>query len=132
MCTNCRIFNALDNETFRPLEIFAVARQRFYRPRRHTAVKLTGIGEALVEQRFGPKNAKIGQRAPPKKHAICSNKTIIAYPYRLRGLPILFDVDTVSHDLRVKSGEGREPADGDRVCAIKQVTVGDGRVFADD
>jgi len=132
VCTNCRIFNALDNETFRPLKIFAVARQRFYRPRRDAAVKLIGIGEVFVEQRFRAENAKVRQCASAEQDAIGPDKTIIAYAYRLGGLPILFDVDAMSDDLRMKSGECREPADGNRIRAIKQVTVGDGRVLAKD
>ena len=84
MCTNCRIFNALDNETFRPLKIFAVARERFYRPRRNAAVKLISIGKTFVEKRFRSENAEIGQRGAAKQNAIGSNKTIIAYVDGLR------------------------------------------------
>src|SRR5438445_3006507 len=70
VCTNCRIFNALDNETFRAPEIFGVARKRFYRPRRDAAIKLIGIGETFVEQRFRSENAEVGQRASAEQDTI--------------------------------------------------------------
>ena len=132
MCTNCRIFNALDNETFRPLKIFAVARQRFYRLRRHAAIKLIRIGKTFIEKRFRAKNAEIRQRAAAEQGAIGPDKTKIADANRFRGLPILFDVDAVGDDLGMESGECRESANGNRVRAIEEMTVGDGRVLAED
>src|SRR6266446_377478 len=84
VCTNCRIFKALNNETFRPPEIFAVVRKRFYRPRRNATVKLIGIGEIFVEKRFRSENAKIGQRASTEQHAIGPDETIITHPHRFR------------------------------------------------
>jgi hypothetical protein len=38
----------------------------------------------------------------------------------------------MSDDLGMKSGESGEPADGDRIRAIEQMTIGDGRVLADN
>src|SRR6266568_8359553 len=78
VCTNCRIFNTLDNETFRPLKIFAVARKRFYRPCRDSAVKLIRIGEGFVEQRLCAEDTKIRQYASAEQDAIGPDKTVIA------------------------------------------------------
>ena len=102
----------LDNETFRPLEIFVVARKRFYRAGRNAPVKLISLGESFVEQRFRAENGEVGQRASAEQYAIGPDKTIIADAHRFRRLPILFEVDAVADDLRMKSGESREPADG--------------------
>src|SRR5205085_11218726 len=106
VCTNWRIFNALDNETFRPLKIFVVARERLYRTRRDAAIKLIRFSETFVEQRFRAENTKIGQRTSAKQYAIRPDETIIPHPHRLRGLPILFEIDAVADDLGMKSGEG--------------------------
>src|SRR5260370_34133112 len=101
--TNCKIFKALNNEAFRPLELFGVVRKRFYRPRRNAAIKLIDIREIFVEKRFRSENAKIVQRASTKQHAIGPDKTIITHPHSLRRLSVSLDVHAVSEDLRMKS-----------------------------
>jgi hypothetical protein len=124
--------SALNNETFRPLKIFALRRQSFDRARRHAAVKLIRFSEALVHQRLCADYAKIRKHTPAKQNTIRPNKTIIANLHRLRSLAVPFDVDAVGHDLRRKSGQSTELADRDRVRAIDEMPMGDGGVFADN
>ncbi len=47
-------------------------------------------------------------------------------------MTIAFKIDGVRENLRPKSGEGREFPNGDRVCAINQMPVRNGGMFADD
>src|SRR5690242_324920 len=77
VCTNCRIFRALDNETFRPLEIFEVGGEFLDRAGRHTAIQLIGFSERFVHQRFRAHDAEIRQDTATKKDAVCSDKTIV-------------------------------------------------------
>ena len=132
MCTICKIFNALDNEAFHPLKIFAVWRKFLDQPRRHAAVKLIRFRKTFVEKRFGAEHAKIRKRATTEQNAVRSDETVIADSYRRRALAILLDIDAVGNDLGLESSEGREFADRDRIGAIDQMPVGDGRMFADD
>jgi hypothetical protein len=132
VCTNCKIFNALDNETFRPLEIFAVAGERFYRPRRNAAVKLISIGKTLVEKRFRTEHAEVRQCASAEQHAIRADETVVTNSHRRGRLPILFKIDTVADNLGMKSRDGRESANGDGVRAIQKMSIGDCGMFANN
>src|SRR5437016_14542606 len=99
VCTNCKIFTALDHETFRPLEIFAVAGERFYRLRRNAAVKLVSIGKTLVEERFRSEHGEVRQCASAEQHAISTDKTVVTDSHRFGRLPVLFKIDAVANNL---------------------------------
>lgn len=123
MCANCKIFNALDNEAFRPLKIFAFAAERLDRPRRNAAVELIRFGESLIQKGFCSENAKIRQRAATKQNTIRPNKTIVTNTHRPGRLAILFNIDAVADNLGMKSGERRETADRHRVRAVDEVPI---------
>src|ERR1700693_3181705 len=120
----------LNNETFRPLKILELGRQLFNRARRHSTVKLIRLSERFVHQRFGADYAKIRQSTATQDYAICSDKTIVANPHRLRSLAVFLDVDTVGHDLRLKSGHSAELPNRDRIRAIDEMPMGDRGMFA--
>src|SRR6202030_1206721 len=130
--TICKIFSGLDNETFRPLKGFAVRRQSFNRAGRHAAVKLIRFGKGLVHERFGADHAIIRQNATTKQNAIGPDKTVIANSNGQRRLTTFLDVKAVGHDLRLNPGERAEFANRNRVCAIDEMPVSDGRMFAHD
>ena len=132
MCTNCKIFTALDHETFRPLEIFAVAGERFYRLRRNAAVKLVSIGKTLVEERFRSEHGEVRQCASAEQHAISTDKTVVTDAHGFGRLPVLFKIDAVADNLRMKSREGSESANRDGVRAIQEVSIGDCGMFANN
>src|SRR5262249_17630147 len=81
--TNCKIFKGLDNETFRPLKIFAVARERFCRARRNAGVKLIGIGKRFVEKRFCTKNTVVRERAAAEQDTTRSDEAVVTHAHRL-------------------------------------------------
>src|SRR5947209_12292933 len=108
VCTNCRIFRALDNETFRALEILEVRRELFNRASRHAAVKLMGFSERFVHQGFGSHNAEIRQDTATQKHAVRPDKTVVTNSYRQGSLATPLNIDAVSHDLRLHAGERAE------------------------
>ncbi len=109
-----------------------VGRQFFDRTSRHSAVKLIRFGERLVHERFGPNHAEIRESRAPQHDAICSDKTVVAYPDGLGSLTVSRDVDAVGHDLRLKTGHRAEFANGDRVRAVDEMTMSDGGVLAHD
>src|SRR5437588_2185848 len=125
VCTICKIFNALDNEAFRPLKIFAVWRKFLDWPRRHAAEKLIRFRKTFVEERFGAEHGKVRKRASTEQNAVRSDETVIANSHRRRALAIVLDVDAVGNDLGLVSSERGKPADRDRIGAIDQMPMGD-------
>src|SRR5882724_4518275 len=126
------VFSELKNEAFGSAEVCAVRRQLFNRSRRHATIKLVRLGESFVQKRFCAEHAEIGERAAAQQHAVGSDEAVIADTNGRGRLPALFDVDGVSQDLRLKSGERSKLPDHDRICAINQMSMGNVGVFADD
>ena len=129
---SCKIFSALDNESFRPLEIFTLGRKFLDRTRWDAAVKLIRLGERFVYERFGADHAKIGKHAAAKDNAVRPDEAIIPNLYRLRCLPTLFDVNAVGHDLRLKPGDRTEFPDRDRIRAVYEMPMSDGGMLTDN
>src|SRR5438132_12574519 len=132
VCTICKTFSELDNETFRSLKISALGRKFLERVRRHAAVELMRFGKIFVQQRFRSEHAEIGKRAASEQHGICSNEAIIADAHGSRPLPALLDVDRVRDDLRLKSCYCCKLTDCHQIRAVDQMPMCDGGVFPKD